>query len=55
MKRPSAPTAARTALRSFLGMRRTLDGLDAASLARSYGVPATDALADLKAEQRRRG
>lgn len=51
--RPS-PTKAQqlTALRSNLGMRRSLDGVAPASLARSYGVTEQEA-ADALAQERR--
>jgi hypothetical protein len=52
-----APTKAaqRTALVSLLAMRRTLEGVDAASLSRSYGLPAAEVAALVEQERKRRG
>lgn len=54
--RNNAPTKAqqRTALRSLLVMRRTLDGIDTGSLSRSYGVPEAEVRALVSEEALRR-
>lgn len=52
-KAPSK-AAQRTALVSLLAMRRTLEGVDSASLSRSYGVPVAEVVALVAAETRRR-
>jgi hypothetical protein len=61
MKRPGfygnkAPTKTqqRTALRSLLCMRRTLDGVDEASLSRSYGLPVEEVRQAVREEAARR-
>lgn len=56
--RPETPTELRqrTALRSLLATRRTLDGIDLASLSRSFGLPAADVAAEVaKARKARAG
>lgn len=57
--KPRVPTAAetrqRTALRSLLATRRTLDGIDTASLAVSFGMPAADVAAEVAKARRARG
>jgi hypothetical protein len=46
--------AQRTALVSLLAMRRTLEGVDAESLSRSYGLPAAEVSQLVEQERRRR-
>lgn len=58
--KPRVPTPAetrqRTALRSLLAMRRSLDDVDTASLAASFGLSAADVAAEVaKARKARAG
>lgn len=52
--KPPTKTAQRTALVSLLAMRRSLDGIDTASLSRSYGLPAVEVVAMVESERKRR-
>lgn len=49
-----AETRQRTALRSLLATRRTLDGIDTASLAASFGMPAADVAVEVATARRAR-
>lgn len=56
--KPRVPTPAetqkRTALASLLATRRTLDDVDTASLARSFGMPAAEVVAEVAKARRAR-